>query len=157
MLHIPKAIRYKKLDISSPVFIDSEMIPVKYTCEGENINPPLDIKNIPEEAASLVLIVDDPDTPINTWVHWTVWNIPITHHIKENSIHGVEGRNDFGQQHYSGPGPPAGTHRYFFKIYALNSLIDLPGNATKLQLEKAMSEHIVAFGELIGLYRKKNK
>ena len=119
MKHIEKAIDYKQLNISSIAFKADEMIPSKYTCDGVNINPPLDIKDIPEKAKCLALIVDDPDAPIGVWVHWVVWNIPVTHHIKENEVHGTEGINDFQQQHYGGPCPPSGTHRYFFKVYAL--------------------------------------
>jgi len=149
-----KAIDYKELKVSSKAFRDGEYIPDKYSCDGANINPPLDIEHIPDNAISLVLIVDDPDAPIGTWVHWIAWNIPVTHHIKENEIHGIEGYNDFQQHHYGGPCPPSGTHRYFFKVYALDALLDLPAHSNKMQLEKAMSEHILAFGELIGLYKK---
>jgi Raf kinase inhibitor-like YbhB/YbcL family protein len=152
MKHIEKAIDYKQLNISSTAFKADEMIPSKYTCDGININPPLDIKRVPEKAKCLSLIVDEPDAPIGTWVHWIVWNIPVTHHIKENEVHGPEGINDFQQHHYGGPCPPSGIHRYFFKVYALDVLLDLPANTKKLQLEKAMSDHILAFGELIGLY-----
>lgn len=149
-----RAVDYKQLKVSSIEFQNEGMIPLKYTCDGRNINPSLDIEHIPEEAKCLVLIVDDPDAPIGTWVHWVVWNIPVTHHIKENEVHGTEGINDFQQHHYAGPCPPSGTHRYFFKVYALDALLDLPANTKKLQLEKAMSEHIIAFGELIGLYNR---
>jgi len=131
------------------------MIPATYTCEGENISPPLELAQIPTEAKSLVLIVDDPDAPGKTWVHWLVWNLPVTHHIKENEVHGTEGINDGQKHHYIRPCPPSGTHRYFFKVYALNSLLDLPANTDKTQLEKAMSKHIIGFGELIGLYKKR--
>lgn len=151
-----RAVDYRQLKVSSAVFQNDGLIPSKYTCDGININPPLDIKNIPVESKCLVLIMDDPDAPVGTWVHWVVWNIPVTHHIKENEIHGTEGINDFQQHHYGGPCPPSGTHRYFFKLYALNALLDLPATSNKIQLEKAMSEHIIAFGELIGLY-KRNK
>lgn len=150
-----RAVDYKLLIVTSPVFKENEMIPVKYTCDGINVSPPLNIEHIPEEAKCLALIVDDPDAPIGTWVHWVIWNIPVTHHIKENEVHGTEGINDFQQHHYGGPCPPSGTHRYFFKVYALDALLDLPANTKKLQLEKAMSEHIIAFGELIGLYKRK--
>lgn len=149
------AINYKHLNVSSIAFGYESMIPVKYTCDGKNISPPLDIENIPKEAKCLVLIVDDPDAPVATWVHWLVWNIPVTHSIKENTVHGVEGINDFQLHKYRGPCPPSGTHRYFFKVYALNTLLLLPANTKKNQLEKAMSEHIIAFGEIIGLYRRK--
>ncbi len=157
MVHIEatRAVDYKQLKVSSTAFQNEGMIPLKYTCDGSNINPPLDIEHIPEQAKCLVLIVDDPDAPINTWVHWLVWNIPVTHHIKENEIHGIEGINDFQKHHYGGPCPPSGTHRYFFKVYALGELLNLPATTKKNQLEKAMSEHIIAFGELIGLYKRK--
>jgi len=154
MIHIAKSVDYKQLDISSASFQAGEEIPVKYTCDGANISPSLDIKGIPEEAKCLALIVDDPDAPISTWVHWVVWNIPVTHHIKENEIHGVEGINDFQQYHYGGPCPPSGTHHYYFKIYALDALLDLPKGSKEFQLEKAMSEHIIAYGEMMGLYTR---
>lgn len=151
-----KAVSFKELKVTSSAFQNDELIPAKYTCDGLNISPPLDIQFIPEEAACLALIADDPDAPRGTWVHWVVWNMPVTHHIKEGEIHGTEGLNDFKKNSYGGPCPPSGTHRYFFKIYALNSLLHLPSNTSKLQLEKAMSEYIIAFGEVVGLY-KRNK
>jgi Raf kinase inhibitor-like YbhB/YbcL family protein len=150
-----KEIDYKLLTVSSSAFKDNEFIPIDYTCDGKNISPPLEIGHIPEKAKCLALIVDDPDAPGSTWVHWVVWNIPVTHHIRENEIHGTEGINDFKKHHYGGPCPPSGTHRYFFKVYALDSLLDLPDSAGKQQLEKAMSGSIIAFGELIGLYKRK--
>ena len=150
-----KAIDYKQMKITSNAFKSGEMIPAKYTCDGENVNPPFDIEHIPEEVKCLALIVDDPDAPIGTWVHWIVWNIPVTHQIKENKIHGIEGINDFQQHNYGGPCPPSGTHRYYFKVYALDDLLTLPANTKKIQLEKTMSEHIIAFGEIIGLYKRK--
>ena len=151
-----KAISYKELKVASPAFKNDESIPSKYTCDGLNVSPPLDIQFIPEEAACLALIADDPDAPNGTWVHWVVWNMTVTHHIKENEIHGTEGLNDFMKHNYGGPCPPSSTHRYFFKIYALSSLLDLPSATSKLQLEKTMSAYIIAFGELVGLY-KRNK
>lgn len=154
MKRVEKAVDYALLDVSSPAFKDGEKIPLQYSCDGENINPPLDIENIPEQAKCLALIVDDPDAPRGTWVHWVVWNIPVTHHITEDKVHGIEGLNDFKQQNYGGPCPPSGTHRYFFKVYALDALLDLPETTTKQELEKAMSEHIIAFGELVGLYSR---
>lgn len=156
MLHTEatKAIDYKQLKISSTVFEDGELIPSKYTCDGINISPPLDIENIPEEAKCLAILVDDPDAPIAVWVHWIVWNIPVTHHVKENTVHGEEGLNDFQKNCYMGPCPPSGTHRYFFKIYALDTLLTLPSNTRKQEFEKAISEHIIGFGELVGLYTR---
>lgn len=155
MKHTDRAVDYKQLHISSPVFNAGGMIPSKYTCDGFDISPPIDIKGTPEEATCLALIMEDPDAPVGTWAHWLVWNIPVTHHIRENEVHGVEGVNDFSQHHYGGPCPPSGTHRYFIKIYALDTLLDLPRSTKKVQLEKAMSEHIIGFGELMGLYQRK--
>ena len=154
MKNIEKALDYKLLNISSTAFKAGEMIPSKYTCDGANINPPVEIKGIPEEALCLALIIDDPDSPVGNWVHWLVWNIPVTHHIKENHIPGTEGTNDFQKHQYSGPCPPSGTHRYFVKVYALDALLDLPAKTKKSQLEKAMSGHIVGFGELTGVYER---
>ena len=151
-----KAVDFRSMTITSQAFIHEGFIPVRYTCEGDDINPPLDIANIPEEAKSLALIVEDPDAPRGTWVHWTVWNIPVTHHLKEHAVHGTEGWNDFRRHAWGGPCPPSGTHRYFFKVYALDSLLDLPGGSKKEDLENAMSSHIVAFGEIIGLYKKQS-
>ncbi len=144
---------YKPLIITSSAFELNQFIPTRYTCAGQDINPPIDIEDIPENAHSLVLIVDDPDAPGKTWVHWVMWNIPITHHIKENSIPGQQGWNDFNRTSWGGPCPPSGTHRYFFKVYALDAVLKLPSKTTKKELEQVMGKHIIAFGELIGLYR----
>jgi len=146
---------FKPLRITSSAFTANQSIPSIYTCEGEDFNPPIDIEGIPEEAHSLVLIVDDPDAPGKTWVHWLVWNIPITHHIKENHVPGEQGLNDFKRVQWGGPCPPSGTHRYYFKVYALDTLLQLSPKTTKSELERAMGNHILAFGELVGLYRKK--
>ena len=144
----------KNLDITSPAFENNQSIPPKYSCCGEDVNPQLDIVGLPEETKSLVLIVDDPDAPIGDWVHWIVWNIPPTNRILENSVPGVEGMNDFNKHSYGGPCPPSGTHRYFFKVYALDTLLDLNVHTQKKGLENAMSGHILAKGELIGLFRR---
>ncbi len=147
-----------ELQITSPVFKNNESIPVKYTCDGEDINPPLLIENVPPEAKSLALIHDDPDAPMGTWVHWVLWNIsPDTGEIKENSVPAgaQQGFNDFRKHDYGGPCPPSGTHRYFFKLYALDSLLDLSSNAKKGDLEKAMKGHILAQTQLIGLYKRR--
>ncbi|UKJ08701.1 YbhB/YbcL family Raf kinase inhibitor-like protein [Solitalea lacus] len=142
------------LAVSSRVIKQGGMIPEKYTCEGINVNPPLTIKEIPENAQCLVLIVDDPDAPMGTWNHWLVWNIDTDEEIKENSIPGIEGINDFRQHHYGGPCPPSGTHRYFFKVYALNKLLKLKADSRKESLLEAMENHIVAYGELMGTYKR---
>jgi len=144
----------KTLDVTSSAFEYHKDIPIKYTCDGENINPPLTIKNIPHEAKSLVLIVDDLDAPIRPWVHWIVWNILPSGKIVENSVPGIEGWNDFGNQNYGGPCPLSGTHKYVFKVYALNELLEIKPAATKIELEKAMSLYVIAFGELLGLYKR---
>jgi Raf kinase inhibitor-like YbhB/YbcL family protein len=145
----------EKLIITSPVFKNNEMIPRKYTCDGADVNPPLNFRGIPVEAESLVLIVDDPDAPIGTWDHWIVWNIPPEERIEENRVPGVEGLNDFRRHSYGGPCPPSGTHRYFFRVYALDAMLDLKPNSRKRDVERAMGSHILAQGEIIGLYRRR--
>jgi Raf kinase inhibitor-like YbhB/YbcL family protein len=144
----------KTIKVTSDAFLDRNYIPIRYTCDGINVNPPFNLQNVPEEAKSLVLIVDDPDAPVRPWVHWIVWNITPSAKIKENSIPGIEGMNDFNKKHYGGPCPHSGTHRYFFKVYALDENIVLSSNATKDMLEKAISTHLIGFGELIGLYKR---
>ncbi len=145
---------FKPLIVSSKMFSPRGNIPSRYTCEGLDINPPLDIGVIPEEVKSLVLIIDDPDAPGGTWLHWSVWNIPVRHHINEDDVPGEQGLNDFGQLAYGGPCPPIGTHHYFFRVYGLDDLLALKKGATRQDLENAMSNHICAYGELVGLYKK---
>src|SRR3989337_3596789 len=144
----------KTLVIGSPAFAPGEVIPVAYICEGENINPPLTIENIPLGTKSLALIIDDPDADGRTFDHWLVWNIRPREMILENTVPGVEGRNGFAKSKYLGPCPPTGTHRYFFKVFALDALLNVRAGADKQQLEQAMKQHILAKGEMIGLYRK---
>jgi len=155
MEHLTREVSYQMLNVSSKAFAFNGMIPSRYTCDGQNMNPPLQIDQIPEETKSLAIIADDPDAPNGVWVHWVVWNIPVTHQIRENEIHGLEGLNDFGRHHYGGPCPPSGTHRYFFKVYGLDTLLDIPLSTNKDGLEKSMAGHVIAFGELIGLYKRK--
>jgi len=146
------------LNISSEAFKQNGQIPSKYSCDGADINPPLMIENVPTTAMSLALIVDDPDAPAGTWVHWVMWNInPSSKVIKENTVpQGAEqGMNDFRKRSYGGPCPPSGTHRYFFKLYALDSTLTLGPNTNKASLEKAMKGHVLAQSELIGLYKRK--
>jgi Raf kinase inhibitor-like YbhB/YbcL family protein len=143
-----------RLNISSPSFKHEGMIPRTYTCEGTNINPPLVIEGIPDDAICLALIMDDPDAPGGTYDHWIVWNIPPVRVIPENSTPGLEGENSSGQIGYTGPCPPSGTHRYFFKFYALDVLLDTQKGATKERVEFAMKNHTLAYGELIGMYKK---
>jgi len=145
--------------ITSSAFEHNTMIPSKYTCEGRNINPPLSIKDIPAGAKSLALIVDDPDAPMKTWVHWTAWNInPDISEIAENSIPEgcIEGTTSSGRTGYGGPCPPSGTHRYFFKLFALDAMLDLKPGAYIADLTAVMKEHIIDKDEFIGLYKKKN-
>lgn len=142
------------MKITSPEFANNEFIPRKFTCEGEDINPTLIIAEIPANAKGLALIVDDPDAPMGTWVHWVVYNIPLISRIDEESIPGEQGMNNFGRQDYGGPCPPSGTHRYFFKIYALDTDLNLKAGLNKQALEKAMQGHIMDKAELIGLYKK---
>ena len=122
-----------------------------------NFIPPLEFVDIPNNAKSLALIVDDPDAPAKTWVHWVVYNInPQVTEVKENSVpqDGIEGMTDFGKPGYGGPCPPSGTHRYFFKLYALHTILDLPKNATKQMVEQKMQNNILDKAELIGLYSR---
>ena len=145
------------MKIESPVFKNNELIPTKYTCQGEDINPPLKISAVPQSTKSLALIIDDPDAPVGTWVHWLLWNIPPeTAEIGENSVPpgATEGQTDFGQPGYGGPCPPSGTHRYFFKLYALDTELSLAAGASKKELEAALRGHILEQAELIGLYKK---
>lgn len=145
------------LSVTSPSFIHKTNIPKKFTCEGENVNPALTIGNIPSNAKSLVLIMDDPDATMGTFDHWVVWNIPPTGQIAENSVPGSLGKNGKSLNAYTGPCPPTGTHRYFFKVYALDDVLRLEEGATKNVVERAMRKHIIASGELVGLYKKQKK
>ncbi len=143
------------MKVSSPAFESKGLIPEKYTCQGMDINPPLIIEEIPEKAKSLTLIVEDPDAPPGNWIHWIVYDIPIIDHIQENSVPGTQGRNDFNKLDYGGPCPPYGVHRYFFRLYALDSSLNLEEGMDKESLLKAMNAHIMEHSELVGRYGKK--
>ncbi len=149
-----------ELILKSSAFKEGEIIPVKFTCDGENISPLLEIRNIPEKTQSLALIVDDPDaTGGQTWVHWLLWNIPPkTQYISEDSVPlgAVAGTTSFGSAKYGGPCPPRGNppHRYMFKLYALDSVLNLTASSTKTDLERAMNNHIVGQTVLIGRYSR---
>ena len=146
----------QELKVKSSAFEHNGLIPRKYTCDGNDVNPPLTIEGIPEGTESLALTIDDPDAPMGTWDHWVVWNIPPhTQEIREKSVPGVEGMNDFRRNSYGGPCPPGGTHRYFFKVYALDTKLNLGAASRKKDLERAMQGHILAKGELIGRYSRK--
>lgn len=148
----------KNMKLTSPVFENNQFIPAKYTCDGEDVNPPLSISEIPEEAKSLVLIIDDPDAPGGTWDHWVVWNIsPLISQIKENELPAgaVEGLNDFKRHSYGGPCPPSGVHHYHFKLYALSKELEINPFSKKEDVERAMDGSILDQAELIGLYQRK--
>jgi Raf kinase inhibitor-like YbhB/YbcL family protein len=145
----------KELTVKSPAFQANSPIPKKYSCDGEEMNPPITIEGVPKESKSLALIVDDPDAPHGTFDHWVVWDIPpSTTKMAEHSVPGTEGLNSARQKGFMGPCPPSGTHRYFFKVYALDTELKLGAKTTKRDLEKAMVNHILAKGELIGLYKR---
>jgi Raf kinase inhibitor-like YbhB/YbcL family protein len=143
------------LRVRSVAFSHGGHIPPKYTCEGENINPPLEIEGLPENTKTIALIVEDPDAPRGVYDHWLVWNIPPNEAIAENSVPGISGRNSFGNTGYGGPCPPSGSHRYYFKIYALDGELNIPAGADKKTLEQAMQDHILAEAELMGFYQKR--
>jgi len=145
------------MKITSSAFLDNDKIPPKYTCDSENVNPPLTLSAVPKEAQSLVLIMDDPDAPGGTFTHWVVFNIPpSTMQILENSVpeNSIQGATDFGKVGYGGPCPPSGTHRYFFKLYALDSVLELSEGASKEEIEDAMEDHIIDSCQIIGLYSR---
>jgi Raf kinase inhibitor-like YbhB/YbcL family protein len=153
----------KTMNLESTAFTHNDLIPSQYTCDGEDISPPLSWNDPPSTTKSLVLICDDPDAPMQTWVHWVVYNLPPqTRSLSENvptgkslSGGGLQGINDFGKVAYGGPCPPKGTHRYFFKLYTLDTIFNLDAGATKAKVEAAMKGHILAQAELIGRYNRK--
>lgn len=144
------------MQITSSAFSEGEMIPVIYTADGQNISPPLEFSDVPEGTLSLVLICEDPDAPMTTWDHWLAWNIPpdMKTIASGTTPPGQAGRNGWGKFGYGGPAPPSGTHRYFFKLIALDTLLDLPNGSYKGDLEKAMKGHVVARAQLMGKYSR---
>ncbi len=150
------------IKLTSTAFDEGGMIPSQYTCDGQNVSPPLAWSGLPEGAKTLALICDDPDAPRGTWVHWVVYQIPASERglpenlpARETLDSGArQGTNDFKKPGYGGPCPPSGTHRYFFKLYALDAPLDLPPGATKDQLLKSMDAHILAQGQLIARYAR---
>jgi len=145
------------MKITSSAFQEGGNIPSKFTCDGSDLSPPLQITGVPSEAKTLVLIADDPDAPGGLFTHWLAWNIPPqTNSIAEGSApKGVQGTNDFGNSGYRGPCPPPGVHRYSFKVLALDRELDLGSGAKRSQLDAAMRGHIIAQGELMGRYSRK--
>lgn len=150
------------MNIESPVFESNGMIPPRYTCDGADQSPPLHWTDVPPEAQSLTLIVDDPDAPGGTFVHWVVYDLPPDGDGLAEALPageaipggGVQGINDFRAIAYGGPCPPSGTHRYMFKLYALDTRLPLPPGASKAEIVTAMDGHVLGFGELIGLYSR---
>jgi Raf kinase inhibitor-like YbhB/YbcL family protein len=140
--------------VTSDSFEKNEYIPGIYTCQGDNINPFINYSNFPAEVKTVALIMDDPDAPGGTFTHWIMWNINPDQAIDENSHPGIQGKNSKNEIGYTGPCPPTGTHHYHFKIFALDKKLDLPEGSSRTDLENAMHGHILAWGELIGLYRK---
>lgn len=144
------------MKLSSPAFKNGGKIPAEYTCDGDNVSPALTFSDPPEKTKSLAIIMDDPDAPLITFVHWLVWNIPPskTGFSKGENITLSKGKNGFRKQTYGGPCPPFGTHRYFFKLYALDTMLNLEPGSKKKDLEKAMSGHIIEETQLIGKYSR---
>jgi len=148
-----------QLNVTSVIFAEGGAIPDKYTCAGENVSPPLMWSNAPKETKSFAIIMDDPDAPMGIWVHWVLYNIPTTitqlkEAFKAEEIKAVSGENDFGTTMYKGPCPPAGQHRYLFKLYALDKELEVVSGMTKQKLEGFMKGHILAEGQLMGTYSR---
>lgn len=151
-----KVLKMANMTIASPAFGNNEKLPARFTCDGERQSPPLVFTNVPKTARALALTLDDPDAPSGTFVHWTAWNIPPgTVEIKEGTLPAgaVEGKNSAGRTKYVPPAPPSGSHRYIFRLYALDSVLTLKPGSDRNQLDKAMQGHIVGQAELIGKYR----
>ncbi len=150
------------LEVTSSAFTQGNPIPARYSCKGEDISPPLTWSDPPAGTQSFVLIMDDPDAPMGTWVHWVIYNIPASARGLPENVPSdaqlpdgsVQGKNSWGRFGYGGPCPPSGTHRYFFKLYALDTTLDLPAGADKRTLESAMRGHILAQGELMGTFSR---
>ena len=146
-----------KLQLTSPAFANKETIPTRFTCDGKDLSPPLTFGPIPKGTRSLALIVDDPDAPAGTWVHWLVWNIPPqTRQLEESALppEAKQGLNDWRRNEYGGPCPPTGKHRYLFRLYALDTVLLLPATANRSALDRAMKKHIIGSGTLLGTYQR---
>jgi Raf kinase inhibitor-like YbhB/YbcL family protein len=151
-----------EMKVTSTAFKEGEAIPRQYTCDGINISPPLEWSGLPRSAKTIALIADDPDAPSGTWVHWVLYNLPAENiglvenlpAIETPKAGGFQGKNDFGKIGYGGPCPPSGTHRYFFKLYALDGELPLKAGATKAEVEKAMQGHVIAQAQLMGTYSR---
>ncbi|HDD55081.1 MAG TPA: YbhB/YbcL family Raf kinase inhibitor-like protein [Chloroflexi bacterium] len=143
------------MTLTSPAFAQEEAIPLQFSCDGDDLSPELAWAGVPEGAASLVLIMDDPDAPVGTWDHWLLFDMPPDlEGLAQGSTAGTEGNNSWNRIGYGGPCPPGGTHRYFFKLYALDTTLDLPAGTAKTTLEAAMEGHILGQTELMGTYTR---
>lgn len=151
------------MEIKSQSFQHEDMIPSHYTCDGQNISPPLSWSGAPEKTKSFALICDDPDAPVGLWVHWVLFDIPVSVYalpekfprMEEIPGLGKSGKNTSGRYGYDGPCPPNGTHRYYFKLYALDTTLNLKPGLTKDELLKAMKGHVLAETQLMGRYKRK--
>lgn len=151
-------LRQSNMKILSQAFNPETEIPSKYTCDGENISPPLKLENIPQDAKELVLVVDDPDAPMGTWIHWVVFNLkPIDQEILEGKLppQAKQGLNSFGYTRYGGPCPPSGRHRYFFKLFALDEALNLPDGSPFEKIKKFIETHTLAYAEFFAYYSRK--
>lgn len=144
------------MELTSTAFEHNDAIPEKYSCDGDDVSPQLSIAGTPDGTKTLVLIMDDPDAPVGTWDHWIEFDIPATTAtVREGAgLVGTPGNNSWGRTGYGGPCPPGGTHRYFFKLYALDRALNLPEGSSKQAVEAAMAGHVLANAELIGLYSR---
>ena len=145
------------MNVSSSAFENEGIIPSEFTCDGQDLSPPISITNVPKNTKTLSIIMDDPDAPMGTFTHWVVWNIPSnkTKFTSGEKIDFAQGRTSFGTSEYGGPCPPSGTHRYFFKIYALDTKLELKSGSNVKELQSAMSGHIIAEAVLMGKYSRR--
>lgn len=148
----------KEFTLTSPAFKNNEMIPIQYTCDGADVSPALQWHNAPKNTQSFALIVNDPDAPKKVFVHWVVFNIPgnqteLPENVKKGDF--LQGNNDFEKKSYGGPCPPSGMHHYYFTLYALDTHLNLPSEATKEELFQAMEHHVLGAAKLIGIYKRK--
>lgn len=155
--------RESKLRLESPAFLQGKPIPAQYTADGRDVSPALSWTGAPPRTQSLALVCEDPDAPRGTWIHWVLYDIPpsvtslpegVPPREKAPGL-GTHGKNDFGSLGYGGPAPPSGTHRYFFRLYALDRSLSLAAGATARQLRRAMEGHVLAQGELMGTYSRR--
>jgi Raf kinase inhibitor-like YbhB/YbcL family protein len=151
---ITAAIVVATLQVTSPAFKNNDYIPARYTCQGENVSPELRVDGVPQGAKTIAITVFDPDGGTSGVVHWLQWNIAASAIIPEKIMDGVLGNNVSGKPGFTGPCPPTGIHHYHFMVYALDDSLTIPQNSSKTDLENAMKGHVLAQGELIGLYKK---